>query len=765
MKFLRLFLPLLLCCVFIACSDDDKPNTPAEETEIEKITDKLGNISGIEDFTSAFKSITPTLNISEEKLTVLAAKNSTSGKKATTDGYTTQVLKRHIIKGTYDLTAFTTDTLKLESIGNDALFVTKSNNQVLVNGIALTSTTPSKAGDSYIYVITDTVPTATKQPESTTLPANLRDGITILSDDSLAFVLFAPKKERVHLIGDFNEWTVSDTYKMKKDGDRFWIKIGGLEKGKEYVCQYLIDNTIKIADPYASKISDPSNDNAIPDAIYPNLIKYPTGKTTEIAMVVNTAPASYSWKVSNFSIDNPDNMVIYEILIRDFTKQGSIKAVEEKIDYLKTLGVNAIELMPFNEFEGNNSWGYNPSFYFAADKAYGTSNDYKSFIDVCHSNGIAVIMDMVLNHSYGQSPMVRMYKDANGNPTADNPWYNQRSNFANPDAQWGCDFNHESEYTKAFVDSVCSYWMKEYKVDGFRFDFTKGFSNTPYPATGNNSWGSPYDADRIKNLERIYNEMKKRKSDVILICEHLSDNDEETKLAELGIKLWGNLNYNFNEATMGWGAEAGEYGPKGDVSWGSYLERGWKKPNLVAYMESHDEERIMFKNKAYGKTSGGYDVKDLTTGLKRTEAAAVILMSFPGPKMIWQFGELGYDEELNNDRLGKKPPHWEYYDVPARKNLYDVFAKMNKLRNSNTAFSASDYTIDTKNQYKQILLKGAGGYVCAIANLDVVEATATVNFGKTGNWEDYFSGDKLSLSATTQSIKLQPGEYRLYMSK
>ncbi|MDR0825017.1 MAG: alpha-amylase [Prevotella sp.] len=605
-------------------------------------------------------------------------------------------------------------------------------------------------------------------PGQETVPAQLRDGINIISDDSLGFVLFAPKKESVYLIGDFNNWQVSDSYKMKKDGDRFWIKIGNLEKGKEYVCQYLIDNTIRIADPYTNKVSDPSNDNGISSTIYPNLIKYPTGKTTEIAMVVNTAPASYSWKVSNFKVEKPDNMVIYEILIRDFTEQRSIKGVQEKIDYLKDLGINAIELMPFNEFEGNDSWGYNPSFYFAPDKAYGTSNDYKTFVDACHTNGIAVIMDLVLNHSYGQSPMVRMYQGADNNPTADNPWYNQKSNFANPDAQWGYDFNHESKYTKAFVDSVCSYWMKEYKIDGFRFDFTKGFSNTPYPATGADSWGSPYDAARINNLKRIYDEVKKRNANAIFICEHLAVDNEEKELAAYGIKLWGNMNGNFNEATMGWGAEAGGYGPKGDVSWASYKERGWSKPNLVAYMESHDEERIMFKNNSYGKANGSYNVQNLATGLERTEAAAVILMAFPGPKMIWQFGELGYDFPLEGNgagRLDKKPIRWDYYEVPARKALYDVYAKMNKLRYTNAAFSTDNYTADVKNQFKQILLKSTSGYVCAIANFDVVELTQHVDFGKAGKWEDYFSNEKLDLSATTQDIKLKPGEYRLYMSK
>lgn len=585
---------------------------------------------------------------------------------------------------------------------------------------------------------------------------SLRDGITVISDDSLAFVLFAPKKQTVHLIGDFNNWTVSDSYKMKKDGDRFWIKIGNLQKGKEYICQYLIDNSIRIADPYTSKVSDPDNDRYISNNVYPNLIQYPTGKTSDIAMVVNTAPASYSWKVNTFKVDKPYNMVIYEILIRDFTEEGTIKAVEEKISYLKNLGVNAVELMPFNEFEGNNSWGYNPSFYFATDKAYGTPNDYKAFIDACHSNGIAVIMDMVLNHSYGQSPMVRMYQGSDKNPTADNPWYNKTS--PNSSYSWGYDFNHESEYTKAFVDSVCAYWMKEYKVDGFRFDFTKGFTNTK-----GDGWSK--DDSRITILKRMASEIWKRKSDAIVIFEHLTANDEEKILADYGIKLWGNMNYNFNEVTMGWGAESGDNGLKGDVSWASYKKREWSKPNLVAYMESHDEERIMFKNNSYGKSYGDYNVKNLATGLKRTEAAAVILMSLPGPKMIWQFGELGYDEELNNDRLGEKPPHWEYYDVPARKNLYDVFAKINKLRNTNTTFYTTDYTIDLANQYKQILLKSSAESICAIANFDVTELTQKVNFGKTGKWEDYFTGNQLNVSDNSIDITLQPGEYRLYISK
>src|SRR5690606_13569406 len=103
------------------------------------------------------------------------------------------------------------------------------------------------------------------------------------------------------------------------------------------------------------------------------------------------------------------------------------------------------------------------------------------------------------NHSYGQSPLVRMYFE-NGKPAANNPWYNVDHNFQNTDAHWGYDFNHESPHTKAFVDSVNAFWLTHYKVDGFRFDFTKGFSNTVY---GPSDWGSAYDAARIANLKRM----------------------------------------------------------------------------------------------------------------------------------------------------------------------------------------------------------------------------------------------------------------------
>ena len=259
------------------------------------------------------------------------------------------------------------------------------------------------------------------------------------TDTSAALVLWAPLKEFVFVLGDFNNWQPDNNYQMKKDGDYFWLEISNLEKGKEYIFQYLIDGEIKVADPYTEKIVDPWNDSYIDSVTYPNLIEYPVNKTEGIASVLQPGQDEFVWEVSDFQVPEKERLIIYELLVRDFTTEHSYKAVRENLDYLEDLNINVLELMPVNEFEGNSSWGYNPAFYFAPDKYYGPKNELKKLIDECHKRGIAVVIDMVLNHSYGQSPFVQMYMD-NWTITAENPWYNEEHNFQNTAAHWGFDF-------------------------------------------------------------------------------------------------------------------------------------------------------------------------------------------------------------------------------------------------------------------------------------------------------------------------------------
>jgi glycosidase len=585
------------------------------------------------------------------------------------------------------------------------------------------------------------------------LPEGMQDGINYIGDDSIVFSIYAPGKESIYLVGDFNQWLPDSIYHLKKSGDHLWIALGNLTPGQEYAFQYIIDENLAVADPYSEKILDPDNDGHIPATVYPGLLQYPFGMAQGIAGVVQPGKPEYIWGDDAFVAPVAGNLLIYELLIRDFVSTHDIKDVALKLDYLQTLGVNAIELMPFSEFEGNSSWGYNPSFYFAVDKYYGRDIDFKNFINECHNRGIAVIMDIVLNHAYGQNPMVRMYyNDITNKPAPDNPWFNENS--PNTTYSWGFDFNHESDATLYFVDRVIEYWLTEYKIDGFRFDFTKGFTNTPGD-------GSAYDASRIAILKRIYDSIRTVSPYAYMICEHFAPNNEEKILSDYGMLIWGNSNYNFNEATMG-------YLSNSDFSWASYKSRNWTNPSLVSYMESHDEERLMFKNLTYGNSVAGYDIKETSVALSRMELAGVFFFSIPGPKMVWQFGELGYDISIDeNGRVGEKPIKWEYLNEIDRERLYLVWAKMMDLRKNNAVFQTNNFTMLVGNNValKKISLLHSDGDALVVGNFGLTSDNIQPGFTNTGWWYELFSGDSINISDVNHSIPLEPGEYRIYAEK
>jgi 1,4-alpha-glucan branching enzyme len=584
-------------------------------------------------------------------------------------------------------------------------------------------------------------------------PSAMKPGVNITGDNSALFLLYAPGKDNVFVLGDFNGWVFRDDGYMKKssDGNWFWTEVTGLNPATEYSFQYVIDGTIRIPDPYTTKVLDPWNDKYITGATYPDLKPYPEGFADGLVAVFRTRPPQYTWKNASFTPPAKEDLVIYELLVRDFVAAHDFRTIRDSLAYLSRLGINAVEFMPVNEFDGNSSWGYNPAMFFAVDKYYGPADKFKELIDSCHSRGIAVIMDIVLNHAYGNNPLVKMYFNSIDNkPAADNPWFNVNS--PNPSYSWGYDFNHESLATKAFVDSVCHYWISEFRVDGFRFDFTKGFTNTP-----GDGWGP--DPSRITILKRIANKIWSYKPDAHLILEHFAENSEEANLAAHGFMLWGDAKRDYLEAAMGFAS---------DLSEASYVELGWTKPGLVTYMESHDEERMMFKNVTYGNAAAGYDVKYFTTALKRTKLAAAFFFTIPGPKMIWQFEELGYDYSIDfNGRLGEKPIKWDYYTVPERRNVYDNFAALIDLKKKYETFSSNDFAIYESGNVKRLNVNHAEMDVVVAANFDVINGSVNGNFTKEGKWYEFFSGDSVEITATNKHLLLNllPGEYRLYTSK
>ncbi len=621
-----------------------------------------------------------------------------------------------------------------------------------VGDIVFEATAYGKDGESVTESVTVAALGAT---ENAARPAGAKEGVTVEGSEATV-VLYAPGKGQIVLLGDFNEFAPSNNYLMKRDGDYFWTTVSDLKPNTEYAYQFLVDGSIRVGDPYCEKILDPWNDpwinydwdeatqskvaKAVP--IYPDLKEFPAN-ATDVVSVFSTTPEQYNWQVTDFKRPNRHSLVIYELLIRDFTEEGSIRAVIDRLDYLETLGVNAIELLPIQEFDGNDSWGYNPCFYFAPDKAYGTKADYKEFIDECHKRGIAVILDVVFNHTTGQFPWAKMWWDSAKNCTAaDNPFFN-----VDAPHNWSVyhDLKHTYPKTRSYIKEVLAFWLKEYNIDGYRFDLTKGIVQNPgnYDAGGYSSqrigWLKEY-ADAIRSAEGG--------DDAYIIFEHFCDQSEENELAAYKqIMLWSNSAMTaMQESAMGW-----HENNKSNFS-------SIRKYGRINFAESHDEERVAYKMSKYGDSA----LKTVASKEAANQLSGMYALAFlsPYPKMIWQFGELAYDYSIEeNGRTGRKPIPWTlgYFENTHRKALYDNLSKIISWRTDHAAIfshDAGDTQCTTWNVGenskggKTLVLSNNDGAVIVVANQTTGSATTTVNVPKTGEWTNIITGQKVNLNST-----------------
>lgn len=605
---------------------------------------------------------------------------------------------------------------------------------------------------------------STGPPEIADPPSGSQLGVTRIDGRAVRWMLEAPGKQQVFIKGSFSDWQLSSAYQMKRsvDGRYFWLDISESLAEGYHSYQYLVDGSILIADPLSELVLDPGSDQFIlPSPSFPDLPAYPIQKTAGVVTVFRKTESRFDWQHDNYQRPPRENLLIYELLVRDFSAAHDFDTVLDSLDYLQRLGVNVLQLMPVQEFEGNLSWGYNPSFHMALDKYYGSPDQLKALVDEAHRRGMAVVLDVVYNHAFSQSPLCQLYWDAaNSRPSASNPWLNpvERHPF-----NVGYDFNHESQATKDWLDRVMIYWKETYHIDGFRFDLSKGF--TQRQSNNVQQWGQ-YDAGRVALLKRIADVLWAADDEFYVILEHFADNQEEKELSDYGMMLWGNMNHAYSEAAMGFSA---------DLRGALHSERGWTYPYLIAYMESHDEERMMYRNLQFGTSSGSYNIRQLSTALDRIELASTFFYTMPGPKMLWQFGEVGYDYSINycengtineSCRTSPKPVRWDYLQDADRRSVYDVTRDILHLRHAFRAFTAPQhYDHSLVDKAKRFRLSGEDLQMVALGNFDVVPAALSADFYRTGWWYEYFSGDSIQVTDTAMRITLGAGRYRLYLDK
>ena len=597
-------------------------------------------------------------------------------------------------------------------------------------------------------------------PTKANRPAGIVNGIYYdkINPTKVTLCTYAASKtepaQNVFVVGDFNKWQISNDYQLKQANDSayFWIELTGLNPGQEYAMQYVVvradGKVVRISDLYSEKVL-----HADDKWISGYKSKYPTQGDGYVTVLQTNKP-TFKWSDAtlNFKRPNKNNLVIYELWIYDHTPSRNIKGLIDRLDYIEDLGVNAVELMPITEFDGNDSWGYSPNHFFALDKAYGTSDELKTFIDECHKRGIAVILDMVFNHATGLNPMNKLYPY--GTDLSKNPWFNATAPHSDNVYE---DWNHDFVPTKTMFTRSLAYWLTEYKVDGFRMDLSHGLCGTK----ANTS---------VANIKHYYeNGVKAVSPDAYMILEHWGANmgSERPQLVNAGMMCWDNTTNAYYQTAMGW------------LKDGDDLSSA-NKDNYVTYCESHDEERAFFKAKQWGNG-------DLKTSEEARAARVPLNMAFltmlNGPKMFYHFAELGFDYSKYQNAQGK----WGKNDYSIASQLgadydckmqakYRPEAWMKAPHCRHAAFKKVGQTIQLRTRLMPEVFEGnpTASSLGSGKSLRTIQWGSNVfvagNFGVTGNqtvnvpsgtWYNYFEQKK----QTATTITLAPGEFVILTGK
>jgi maltooligosyltrehalose trehalohydrolase len=166
----------------------------------------------------------------------------------------------------------------------------------------------------------------------------------------------------------------------------------------------------------------------------------------------------YQWHDGNWSNPPLEDYIIYELHTGTFTPEGTFDGIADKLDYLKELGITAVEIMPVAQFPGERNWGYDGVYPYAVQNSYGGAEGLMKLVDACHQKGIAVILDVVYNHL---GPEGNYF--ANYGPYFTDKYHTPWGNAINFDDAW-CD-----EVRHYFIENALM-WFRDFHIDALRLD-------------------------------------------------------------------------------------------------------------------------------------------------------------------------------------------------------------------------------------------------------------------------------------------------------
>lgn len=513
----------------------------------------------------------------------------------------------------------------------------------------------------------------------------------------IEFSLFAPYIEKAAVRGDFSEWK---DIEMSKGEDGYFRATLDLADG-DYEYKFCLKSNspwqlgemICVSDPMATDINEDNMDNSI--------VHVRNGQ-----IIVD----EYEWKNDQAWLAPDNELVIYELHIGDFG--GTFQDVIDKLDYLSSLGVNAIEFLPVTEFPGKYSWGYNPRHFFAVESAYGTTVDFKRLVDECHARSIRVILDLVANHAHEESPLVHIDH---------NYWFQEHNT---DEYQFGpkFDYNHCDENmnmfpARKFMNEVAFYWSTEFHLDGIRFDATALINNFDFL-----HWIGEA-VKRSCGMKPFY-----------LVAEHLPVDPAVVGLEGPMDGLWHDYFYwqmtaNLRESEFqGW--QAYDWEKTMDVIQPSRIGI-FGASGAVQYLSNHDHSRVMHE-------LGTVPILD-EKAFRKLKLGFGVLLTSVGVPMIWMGDEFGQATEKTID---PNPLDWDLLKNDRNSDLYHYVSGLIYMRKSTGALKTENLEFIHLDTEKGILAwkrwDDGGSQLIAVANFsDSYYADYAIPGIEDGDWHEF----------------------------
>lgn len=522
----------------------------------------------------------------------------------------------------------------------------------------------------------------------------LTPGIIELSPGLFRFALFAPKKHRVSIIGPWNNWD-ADADRLIEFEPGLWSLERQFDEG-EHIYLYDVDG-VRICDPYATEMfwaSGAANHDEVPQG------------------VLQAGAPDFIWKNDGWERPHYRDLVFYETHVGDFSSEGTFRALTEKLDYLQNLGINALEIMPVWEGAINEGWGYRPIGFFACKSTYGTANDFKRLIDSAHERGIAVILDIVLSHTAKSHPFNMLY------PQHDSPWYGNA--IGGPNMFHMPSFDHRKPAVRAFCRQVQEHWLRQYHVDGFRYDYAINIG-----------------IDGDSGLPTLVNQVRTVMPKAYLIAEHLPEWPQIMRLTKLDGAWHVRCCYTLRVTAT--------HEDQDEFKWHDFRRlvkrgfdlkaEGWPAASTVVnYMESHDEFRL------------GHYLSDMGVELenarRRIELAAWALFTAPGLPMLYHGQE--FNDTSNKSVNARNPLRWELLSTDSGRHFFRFYKRLIQFRKAHSSLRSDDYDIERVMEKEKCLVykrhSGDGDFVIFAGNFSDERHNVPVAFPARGTWEDAVTG-------------------------